>query len=170
MTTLNLKRPAGWAIVEPEPATPPRPTGKENEAERWTVVQAWALAQRRQGLAVLFFHHSGKTGEQRGTSRREDVLGTVVKLARPTDYNEGEGARFIVSYTKARNLMGDAAEPFEAWPTDGGWQVATGTSARVAQILALADRGATPREIARELGCGAATVNQVIKVSKTNVG
>lgn len=98
------------------------------------------------------------------------MLGTVVKLARPTDYNEGEGARFIVSYTKARNLMGDAAEPFEAWPTDGGWQVATGTSARDAQILALADRGATPREIARELGCGAATVNQVIKASKQTSG
>lgn len=54
MTTPNLKKPEGWAIDEPEPTTPPRPTGKENEAERWTVVQAWALAQRRQGLAVLF--------------------------------------------------------------------------------------------------------------------
>jgi RecA-family ATPase len=47
-------------------------SGRENESESWLAVQGWALARRREGRAVLFVHHSGKGGSQRGTSRKED--------------------------------------------------------------------------------------------------
>lgn len=141
-------------------------TGKENDQEGWASIQAWGLGQRRAGRAVLFVHHAGKNGEQRGTSGREDVLETVIKLARPTDYKDSEGARFIVSYTKCRGLFGNDADPFEAWLKDGSWHLAGGTSARDAQILELADQGMTQRQIGRELKCGAATVNRVIKSRK----
>ena len=53
---------------------------KENDADSWVPVQAWALAQRRAGRSVLFVHHAGKSGLQRGTSRKEDVLDTVIAL------------------------------------------------------------------------------------------
>ena len=42
--------------------------GKENEAESWQSVQDWALVHRRAGRAILFAHHAGKGGAQRGTS------------------------------------------------------------------------------------------------------
>ena len=32
------------------------------------------LAHRRAGRSVLFMHHAGKGGQQRGTSKREDAL------------------------------------------------------------------------------------------------
>jgi putative DNA primase/helicase len=35
---------------------------------------------------LLIVHHTGKGGEQRGTSRREDVLDTSISLRRPADY------------------------------------------------------------------------------------
>jgi putative DNA primase/helicase len=63
--------------------------GRENEAESWLPVQDWALRQRRQGRTVLFMHHAGKGGQQRGTSRREDVLDTVIALRRPGDVKPG---------------------------------------------------------------------------------
>ena len=56
--------------------------GKENEADSWTAMQAWGLSQRRKGRSVLFIHHAGKSGDQRGTSAREDVMDTVIKLSR----------------------------------------------------------------------------------------
>ena len=56
---------------------------KENEADSWTPVQNWLLAQRRQGKSVLVIHHGGKSGAQRGTSRKEDVLDTVIGLRKP---------------------------------------------------------------------------------------
>ena len=61
-------------------------TGTENESDSWDVVQMWALKQHSAGRSVLFVHHAGKTGAQRGTSKREDVLDTVIALRRPGDY------------------------------------------------------------------------------------
>jgi putative DNA primase/helicase len=138
-------------------------TGKENEAESWGELQGWALAQRRAGRSVLFLHHAGKTGDQRGTSRREDVMDTVMKMSRPQDYKAQEGARFIIEYTKARGFAGDEAEPFEAWLKDGHWTVRDATCARDEAIRALSAEGCSQREIASELGCGLATVNRALK-------
>ena len=51
--------------------------GRENESESWLSVQEWALSKRAQGKSVLFVHHAGKNGQQRGTSKREDILWTA---------------------------------------------------------------------------------------------
>ena len=61
---------------------------KENDADKSfrVPVQQWALAQRRAGKSVLFIHHGGKSGQQRGTSRKEHVLDTVIRLLHPPDY------------------------------------------------------------------------------------
>src|ERR1700704_5475076 len=80
----------------------------------WLPVQSWALRHRRLGRAVAMLHHAGKGGGQRGTSRREDVLDTVVSLRRPSDYSPDQGARFEVHFEKARGFHGQAAQPFEA--------------------------------------------------------
>ena len=89
-------------------------SGKENEAEGWQAVQDWALAHRRRGKSFLFVHHAGKGGNQRGTSKREDVLDTVIALRRPQDYRPDQGARFEVHFEKHRGFHGADAEPFEA--------------------------------------------------------
>ena len=86
---------------------------KENEGEGWLPVQDWALDLRRRGISVLFVHHAGKAGAQRGTSRREDLLDSVVTLKHPADYNPSEGLRCDVHYEKARGFYGDEALPFE---------------------------------------------------------
>jgi hypothetical protein len=62
-------------------------SGRENESESWLPVQEWALQLRKRGKSILFVHHAGKTGQQRGTSKKEDVLDTVISLKRPKDYS-----------------------------------------------------------------------------------
>ena len=69
---------------------------------------------RRRGISVLFIHHAGKGGQQRGTSRREDVLDTVIAMRKPADFNPGDGAYFEIHFEKARGLYGDEVKPFEA--------------------------------------------------------
>ena len=49
-------------------------SSKENEADSWLPVQEWALKMRASGKSILFIHHAGKGGNQRGTSKREDIL------------------------------------------------------------------------------------------------
>jgi hypothetical protein len=43
-------------------------------------------------------HHAGTNGRQRGASRREDALDTVIALRRPEDYSPEQGAdsKFIL--------------------------------------------------------------------------
>jgi putative DNA primase/helicase len=89
-------------------------SGSEGSSDVWLPLQRWLLRLRRKGVAVLLIHHAGTNGRQRGTSRREDALDTVIALRRPGDYSPNEGARFEVHIEKARALAGDAALPFEA--------------------------------------------------------
>lgn len=119
----TLSTPAGQRVVEPhlegvrllvvDNISTLLSTDDENDAAAWTEAQQWLLSLRRQGIAVLLIHHSGKNGGQRGTSRREDVLDLVLGLRRPCDYHAQDGARFEIHTEKARGLTGDAVEPFE---------------------------------------------------------
>jgi putative DNA primase/helicase len=98
--------------------------GSEGASDAWLPMQNWLLRLRRKGVAVLIIHHAGVNGRQRGTSRREDALDTVVALRRPADYSPEQGARFEVHIEKARALVGEGALPFEAavepFTGDGG--------------------------------------------------
>jgi KaiC/GvpD/RAD55 family RecA-like ATPase len=139
-------------------------SGKENEAESWASVQHWSLAQRRAGRSVLYIHHAGKGGDQRGTSRREDVLDTVIRLDRPENYDASQGARFNVVFTKARGLFGDDAAAFEArLGEDGTWIRRPVADVRAERVIALNAEGFSQREIAREVEISAATVNRILK-------
>ena len=64
---------------------------------------------------MLLVHHAGTNGRQRGTSRREDALDTVIALRRLEDYCPDQGARFEIHFEKERNFVdGNGAIPFEA--------------------------------------------------------
>jgi putative DNA primase/helicase len=90
-------------------------TGSESASDAWVPMQNWLIGLRRKGIAVLLVHHAGTNGRQRGTSRREDVLDTVIALRRPEDYSPEQGARFEVHFEKLRNRVeGDGSVSFEA--------------------------------------------------------
>jgi hypothetical protein len=141
--------------------------GPENDAESWEVVQAWLLRLRRLGLASLLMHHDGKTGAQRGTSKREDILSQIVQLRRPEDYHPSQGARFEVNLMKARGVFGAGAEPFEATfaKVDGSplWTWQPLSRSNKARARALSEQGTTQRAIAEKLGIGLATVNRYLR-------
>ena len=86
----------------------------ESDGDSWKPVQEWMLRQRRASRSVLFIHHANRRGGPRGTSRREDVVDTVISLTRPADYRSSEGARFVIEFEKARGFVGADAERFEA--------------------------------------------------------
>jgi putative DNA primase/helicase len=116
------------------------------------------LELRKRGLAVLLVHHSGKSGEQRGTSRREDVLDTVIGLRRPEDYEPQQGARFEVHVEKSRAHFGDAGRPFEAklvsTPDGCGltWLACDLKPSHLEEAVALFRSGVTVRAVAAHLG------------------
>jgi putative DNA primase/helicase len=87
---------------------------KENDVDTWRPFQFWLLKLRRMGLTVLFLHHAGRSGYQRGTTGREDVLDTIISLKHPPSYKHEEGSKFIIRNEKPRGLVGKDVEPFLA--------------------------------------------------------
>ncbi|MFZ4381316.1 MAG: AAA family ATPase [Sandarakinorhabdus sp.] len=145
-------------------------TGKENEAEGWDEIQAWVLVQRIAGRSVLFIHHAGKGGEQRGTSKREDIMDTVIKLSRPLDYGQSQGARFRVEFSKARGIFGKDVEPFEATLKDDQWTTSAPVNDREEEIAALHDQGLSVRKIAKQTGMSATSVHRMLTALQLKAG
>lgn len=137
-----------------------RGRGKENEAESWLPVQQWALKHRKEGRSILFIHHSGKNGKQRGTSKKEDLLDTVICLRRPSNYLPAQGSLFEVHFEKARNLSGKELDPFTARLTVEGskqyWDI-QGRPQKLDEVVKLAKQGMTKSEIAKEMGVNRST-------------
>ncbi|MCJ7601683.1 MAG: AAA family ATPase, partial [Desulfobulbaceae bacterium] len=130
--------------------------GRENESEGWLPVQEWALLQRAAGRSVLFIHHAGKDGNQRGTSRREDVLDSVIALRRPAHYTPDQGACFEVHFEKSRGIYGDDIKPFEAQliPMPDGlqkWTMKTVEQSTAEKVAAYLNEGVPQQEIAELL-------------------
>jgi putative DNA primase/helicase len=142
-------------------------SGVENEAESWLPVQQWLLKLRRQGKTVIVIHHAGKGGEQRGTSRREDVLDLVLNLKRPDDYDPEEGACFEVRFEKARSLSGPDQLTFKAQLMADARGVPTWTwepveQSRKSEIAELHSEGKSVRQIAKELGLSKSAVQRAV--------
>ena len=143
-------------------------SGRENEAESWGSISEWALRLRSAGKCVIFMHHAGKNGLQRGTSKREDLLDIIIELKRPTDYDSSEGARFVVNFPKARHLVGSEAAPFEAWLQNGKWKITAAVESTMQQVVELANLDMTQTEIANELGINKSTVCRAWKEAVIN--
>lgn len=140
---------------------------KENEADSWLPVQEWALKMRASGKSILFIHHAGKGGSQRGTSKREDILDTVVALKRPDDYNPKDGAVFQIYFEKARGFVGQDAEGFEAQlimnEQHQEWKIRSIKKSSYNEVLALASQGFKQKEIAEKLDLDKSNVSRHLK-------
>jgi hypothetical protein len=142
-------------------------SGKENESESWVPVADWLLTLRRRGIAVLLVHHAGKNGQQRGASKREDLLDLVVELRRAGDYDPASGAAFSWVISKGRHLHGEDAGELDLnlQIKDGlaQWTFKEAEASNAERITALADEGLTGPMIAEELGVNRSTVWRALK-------
>ena len=139
-----------------------RTNGEGSEGDQWAEqVQPWLLEKRRRGLAILLDHHSGKGGQQRGTSVREDILDVIIKLEQVGE--ERDGARFNVTFEKTRGFYGTEAETFQAHlGTDPAgrsvWTVAAGGhSQEFSAFVEMLKEGASVEKAARDLKIHRAT-------------
>ncbi len=136
--------------------------GVENEAESWLPLQAWALDLRRRGKSLLCVHHSGRSGNPRGTSKREDLLDTVIALRHSPSYRANEGLRAELHFEKNRHFHGKDAEPFELElrvDTDGvcQWLTRDLEASGYEKARALFAEGCDALAVKEELGLSRAT-------------
>ena len=152
--------------------------GRENEAESWLPMQKWLLNLKRMGKTVLVIDHAGKNGDNRGTSKKQDIMDAIIKLEQPDGYKATDGACFIVCYTKSRAVSGDdlSARKVTLRELENGTKLVWDTceyiapqNTKYAQELArareLRSQGLSTREIAQEMGFGKTKAAELVKAS-----
>jgi hypothetical protein len=145
------------------------PGREENQKKGWDDINEWLLSLRSKGIAVIFLHHVGKGGDQRGTSAIEDNINFSIKLKHPEGYQSGEGAKFIVEFTKSRRLHGNYTKPFtlQLQDTVSGldWKVIEELKT-TDQIIKMLQEGTKQKVIAKTLNVTPSYVSQTVKKTK----
>jgi putative DNA primase/helicase len=96
------------------------------------------------------------------------VLDTVIRLKRPGDYRQEEGARFEVHYEKHRGFYGDDAKPFEARLIQDAngkhiWTMKDMEDSLGERVMNLINEGLDQKDIAVELGISPGYVSKLKK-------
>jgi putative DNA primase/helicase len=81
---------------------------------------------------------------------------TTLALSRPDDYQQSEGARFVIKFEKARGICGDDANPLEAryQVIEGAarWTDHNMVDTQLEQAATLFAQGSSVRDVAMALG------------------
>jgi putative DNA primase/helicase len=120
----------------------------------------WLKQLRYKRIAVILIHHTGKSGDQRGTSAREDNADTVILLRRPQGYCSHHGVRFKMHMRKARNMrpkelrsIRDRIFQLEEVSEDkSAWKFESTREDLIKEIVKLVAAGMKNVDIAKDLG------------------
>jgi putative DNA primase/helicase len=150
-------------------------SGVENEAESWAPIQEWMLEHRFKGRTIILIHHQGKNKTPRGTSKKEDVLDTVIALKLKEDDEASDThSTFQLTFTKKREFYGaDAAPLLLHLSTASGtaeWRHETERDQQRDWAEALRQQGKTQQEIATEMDISQQRVSQLLKDKKRKPG
>jgi len=74
----------------------------ENAKMDFDPINRWLLELRFSGVTIVMTHHTGKSGEQRGTSAHEDHTDTALLLSKLKAHNK-QGCHFELRVTKDRS-------------------------------------------------------------------
>jgi hypothetical protein len=116
-------------------------------------------------VAEEVIHHAGKGGQQRGTSKREDVLDAVINLKHRPRYETEGGARFEIHFEKSRGFYGGEARSISAGLDGhtGAWTHQDLSESTFDLVAGLAREGLSGTEIANELEVNKSTVSRHLK-------
>ena len=147
----------------------------EDSKQDWEPINAWLIRLRHRGLATVLVHHAGKSGQQRGTSGREDSLDTVIQLALPAGYAPCQGCHFELHFTKCRSVQGDAVASLDAHlQTISGksqWIVKPVEVSKLDLARRLVIEGvSSPSDLAEELGVTKGYASKLLKKLKSEGG
>lgn len=147
----------------------------EDSKQDWEPINAWLIRLRHRGLATLLVHHSGKGGQQRGTSGREDSLDTVVQLKEPAGKDARDGCHFEMHFTKCRSVTGEAVAPLDVRLLKQGdrftWQYQAVEISKQEQARQLMIEGVVaPSDLAEELNITRGYASKLLKKLKAEIG
>jgi putative DNA primase/helicase len=140
--------------------------GRDSDLSQWQRIQKFLIALRDSGKSVIVVHHAGKSGEQHGTSQRENIMDTILALYQlpPSDL----GFIFELRFTKTRRFFGKDAEPLclkmETSSDDvTRWKWEPMIQYKKDRIKSLTANGLTKKQIQEDLSLGIGEFARLLK-------
>jgi putative DNA primase/helicase len=125
------------------------------------------IEHRYRDRTTVIVHHEGRSGLPRGTSKREDLLDTIVKLKERKGLAGDNESAFEVSFTKTREFFGADARPsLLRLTTQSGkaqWSHESMPDPVGERVAELKGQGLTQKEIAEEVGLSQSQVSRILK-------
>ncbi|MDR1084949.1 MAG: AAA family ATPase [Deltaproteobacteria bacterium] len=81
-----------------------------NDPLSWVPINNWFQELKKLGTSIIFVHHAGKKGDQRGSNAKEDNADAVIALEA---VKGSKGTNFVVKFTKARYAAAEQRQHFE---------------------------------------------------------
>jgi putative DNA primase/helicase len=140
---------------------------EENDAGAWEPIQIWILEHRGRARSVIFLHHQGRSRQPRGTSKREDIVESVIGLKKRSDLSGDTDTVFELTFDKSRDFFGAAAQPLLIrLSTESGqvqWTHETVRDHMREQIRKLWKASVKQKDIAKEVGVSQPRVSQIVQ-------
>ena len=144
-------------------------SGAENEAESWAPVADWMMQHRWRGRSIILVHHEGRGLKPRGTSKREDVLDTMIglkeRIPKPGEEVDENETSFDLTFTKHRDFFGKDAIPMVLHlNTSSGrveWEYESASDDQKTKVAKLLKQNWKQKDIAKELGVTESRVSQI---------
>jgi RecA-family ATPase len=142
----------------------------ENKSSEWKPIQDWLLYLRSMGKTIIVVHHSGKSGDYRGTSRMLDCADMAVALE-PVNHDKLESEdplikQFKISYKKARIFGGKEALPLEVSLDNGFWSYKSMEQTEMDKVVEMSSLGLSQRDMARDSGISQSKICRLLKRAK----
>ena len=150
-------------------------SGEESKGEDWAPVQEWLMKHRWRGRTMLLVHHAGKSGAQRGTSKREDTPETVIRLTKLKDVADkaDDESVYRLEFDKGRELFGLSEEPMTLRfaVRDGRvvWSHTAVRNERLELVRQMVADNVPQADIAKELGVSRQAVSKMVQKLNGNV-
>jgi hypothetical protein len=142
---------------------------KENDSFEWERLHNWLLHFRRRKIALILIHHAGRSGEMRGTSKREDAAFWVISLNDGKKHaDDKRGARFVSIFTKPSRNTQDEVPSYE-WhvltdPVTGEVSVGCRPAQTLDVLRQLIEDGVTEcGQLAQEMRVSPGTISKLAK-------
>jgi putative DNA primase/helicase len=152
-------------------------TGGREDSSSWATTKNWLIEKRVQGIAVLLLHHTGKNGQQRGSSAHEDLLDYSIMLSPLPSSLERKDTRFTVEHTKLRDYIPELRQRYEysIWAENDELNfecVPAGfaLTAAVSEMARLQGEGLSCEAIGKRLGVSKSTVSRNLKKLRDQSG
>ena len=147
--------------------------GNENDSTFADPIIGFLLKLRSLGKSVIVIHHAGKNNQQRGTSKKEDILDVVINLEGHESLATGQSNRFSILFKKNRSAKNCRNMDVEMTEVDNGvwWSFDnySHTDSKKDPLLDLAHlkelpaQGLSAKEISLKLSMGESTIYRKLK-------